>query len=98
MSKKQNTVFVVIESWNRKCDSDGSPQVTLFANRTAARERLKELVIRDRKDGIHSSYDPDDTNDDWEITSEDDLFHAWSESASSWIMFEIIEKVIHETV
>ena len=95
--QKQNTVFMVIESRNRDGDSEGSPQVTLFSNIKAAREHLKELVTIESRGGLLCCYNPKDPYDDWEITTEDNLFHAWSESASSWIIFEIVEKIIHET-
>ena len=95
--QEQNTVFVVIESWNRNTDSDGSPQIIIFSNIVAAREQLKERVDMDRKNGIHSSHNPEDPDDDWEITDEEDSFYAWSERANSWIMFEIVERIIRET-
>ena len=96
--KKQNdTVFAVLESWSCDSKSEESPQVTLFSNITAAREHLKELVAIDRKNGVHSSHNPEDDDDDWEIINEEDLFHAWSESADLAITFEIVEKIIRET-
>ena len=97
MREKQNTVFAILESWGRDGNSEDSPQITLFSNITAAKEHLKELVAIDRESGIHFSYDPEDPDDDWEIVNKEDLFYAWSESANSWIMFKIIEKIIHET-
>ena len=93
-TKKNDTVFLVLSSWYDDGNSEGSPDAIPFSDIETAKKYLKILVSHDRENGIHSSHDPDDEDDDWEITSDDDFFHAWSESANAWVRYEVVERTI----
>jgi predicted DNA-binding WGR domain protein len=90
----QPTVFVLVETWSRDCDSEGSPTVTVFSNIEAARKQLLKLVKKDNKDGITETVGEDDEN--WEIDQTPDWYHAWNEGRNSWVDFTIFEETVHE--
>jgi len=91
------TVFVLVETWDRDNDRDGSPVVTTFSNIEAARKMLQELIKKERETGLIAEYhDPDDPEDDWEFIEEDDRFHAKSTDHSIWVDFEIVEKTVND--
>ena len=90
------TCYILIISWDRDNDHDGSPDVIPYSTIEAARKGLKAEVQRDRDTGIlHDYYDPDEKND-WEIIDEPDHFYAKSVDHCVWVDFEIVEKVIQE--
>jgi len=93
----QPTVFVLVETWDRDGDRDGSPVVTVFSDVEIARKTLRELITYERETGLIAEYHgPNDPEDDWEFIDENDHFHAKSESRSIWIDFEIIEKTVED--
>ena len=90
----QTTVFVLVETWSKDCDSEGSPVVTPFSNIEAARKRLLKLIKQDNKDGITKTIGDED--EDWEIDQTPDWYHCWSESRNSWVDFTILEEPVRE--
>ena len=90
----QATVFVLVETWSRDCDSEGSPVVAVFSNVEAARKRLLKLIARDNKDGITKT--AGDEDEDWEINQTPDWYHCWSESRNSWVDFTILEELVRD--
>jgi len=91
---KKGTVFVLVETWSKDCDSEGSPVVTPFSNIEAARKRLLKLVARDNKDGITKTLG--DKDEDWEVSQTADWYHCWSESRNSWVQFIIFEEPVQD--
>jgi predicted DNA-binding WGR domain protein len=90
----QATVFVLVETWSRDCDSEGSPTVTVFSNVEAARKRLLELVKEDNKTGITETVGEE--GEDWEINQTPDWYSAWNEGSNSWVDFTIFEETVHD--
>lgn len=92
---KQATVFVLVETWSRDCENEGSPTVTVFSNIEAAQKILLEVVERDNKTGLTKTIDDEDEK--WEITQTPDWYHAWNEGRNTWVDFTIMEKPVCDT-
>ena len=96
MSSKLKTAWILVISWDRDGDRDGSPNVIPYSTLEAARKGLKKEVETDRETGIlHNYYNPDE-KDDWIIIDEPDHFHAKNGDHNVWVDFEIVEKEIQE--
>jgi predicted DNA-binding WGR domain protein len=89
MQKEQKKIFLVLETWERDGDHEGSPEVAAFSNREAARLRLKRLVQQDNRTGI--TEDIDDPDEKWEVIDEPDHYYAFNESANNWVDFQVVE-------
>ena len=92
---KQATVFVLVETWSRDCENEGSPTVTVFSNIQAAQKMLLEVVKRDNKTGLTETIDDEDEK--WEITQTPDWYYAWNEGRNTWVDFTIMEKPVCDT-
>lgn len=87
-----DTVFVILASWDNdapNCDIEG-----VYATRETARATLKELIANEYATGMLKDYDPEDKDDDWEFTQEEDSFVAESDCRTHWLHIEIVEKTV----
>ena len=83
-------VFIILESYDN--DHFESEIKGAYATLASARETLKERIKEAYTCPPLDDYDPDDENDDWEITQTEDEFYAQSDSRCHWIHIEIIEE------
>jgi predicted DNA-binding WGR domain protein len=90
--RKQQVVFLVLETWDRDGEHEGSPEVTSFSNREAARRHLKKLVKQDNKTGI--TEDIDDPDEQWDVIDEEDHYYAFNESDNNWVDFQVMEQKV----
>jgi hypothetical protein len=90
---KAPKVYIILASWDNgvpDCEIRGA-----FADITTARKALKRLVKKEyKKGGVLYEYDADDEFNDWEITQEDDMFLAESDSLTHWVKMKIIEEKV----
>ena len=78
-----NTVFVVVESWERNGDSlDDQPHVTAFANLKDAERFVQECRAGDAIDGVLADIDRE--HDEHDLFIEDHCYYVKDHDSERW--------------
>jgi len=86
------TVFIILASWDNDVPDFNIEGV--YAPLADARAVLKELIENEYAKGMLKDYDPDDEDEDWEFTQDEDIFIAESDYRTHWLRIEIIGKTV----